>query len=116
MLVADSAAQRNAMRARIGAGTSSVSTFSGLGGTLADSQIPAEIARDDELPDTAAEIGVDATGFAGNLATTDDDVQTALETIDALSLGGGGAGTDDQDRRRGSCHRNGIHRQSQLHR
>ena len=96
MLVADSAAQRNAMRARIGAGTSSVSTFSGLGGTLADSQIPAEIARDSEIPDTAAEIGVDATGFAGNLATTDDDVQTALETIDALSLGGGGAGTDDQ--------------------
>ena len=97
MLVADSAAQRNAMRTRIGAGTSSVSTFSGLGGNLADSQIPAIVLREtSELPDTAAEIGVDATGFTGNLATTDDDVQTALETIDGLSLGGGGAGTDDQ--------------------
>ena len=31
---------------------------------------------------TAAEVSVDATGFAGNLATTDDDVQTALATID----------------------------------
>ena len=35
---------------------------------------------------------VDATGFTGNLATTDDDVQTALATIDALDLGGSGGG------------------------
>ena len=43
---------------------------------------------------TAAEVPVTATGFTGNLSVTDDDVQTALGTIDGLDLGGDG--TDDQ--------------------
>ncbi len=38
----------------------------------------------------AAGVDVDATGFSGNLSVTDDDVQTLAETVDALSLGGGG--------------------------
>ena len=36
---------------------------------------------------TAAEVPVTATGFSGNLSGTDTDVQTALATIDGLSLG-----------------------------
>ena len=42
---------------------------------------------------TAAEVPVTATGFTGNLGSTDTDVQTALETIDGFTLGGGGGGT-----------------------
>jgi len=38
---------------------------------------------------TAAGTTVDASVFFTNLSATDTDVQTALETIDALSLGGG---------------------------
>lgn len=38
----------------------------------------------------AAAVAVDATGFAGNLSGTDTDVQTALETIDAMAVGSGG--------------------------
>ena len=41
---------------------------------------------------TASEVPVTATGFTGNLGSTDTDVQTALGTIDALSLGDGGGG------------------------
>jgi hypothetical protein len=37
----------------------------------------------------AADVAVTATGFSGNLSTSDTDVQTALETIDAMSGGGG---------------------------
>jgi streptogramin lyase len=37
----------------------------------------------------ADEVAVDASGFSGNLSPTDTDVQTALETMDALVLGGG---------------------------
>jgi len=37
---------------------------------------------------SAANQVVVATGFSGNLSSTDTDVQTALETIDALSTGG----------------------------
>ena len=40
----------------------------------------------------ASEVSVDATGFAANLGSGDTDVQTALDTIDALALGGGGGG------------------------
>ena len=43
------------------------------------------ISKDD--PD-AADVVVDASGFAGNLDSTDTDVQAALGTIDDLSLGG----------------------------
>ena len=39
---------------------------------------------------TAAEVPVTATSFTGNLGSTDTDVQTALDTIDSLSLGDGG--------------------------
>ena len=39
---------------------------------------------------TAAEVTVDATAFTGNLSATDTAVQTALDTIDGLSLGGTG--------------------------
>ena len=35
---------------------------------------------------TAAEVPVTATGFTGNLSSADDDVQAALDTIDALGL------------------------------
>ena len=35
---------------------------------------------------------VTATSFTGNLGSTDTDVQTALETIDGFTLGGGGGG------------------------
>lgn len=38
----------------------------------------------------AANQVVDATGFSGNLSATDTDVQTALATLDAMSVGGGG--------------------------
>jgi len=37
--------------------------------------------------DMAEDIGVDASGFSGNLSSADDDVQKALDTIDGLSLG-----------------------------
>ena len=39
---------------------------------------------------TAAEVPVTATSFTGNLGSGDTDVQTALDTIDSLSLGDGG--------------------------
>ena len=45
----------------------------------------------------AGEVPVTATGFTGNLSATDTDVQTALDTIDALSLGGGGASDTETD-------------------
>ena len=93
MLVADSAAKRNAMRTRLGAGTSSVSTFSGLGGNLADSQIRAEIATGFRGPghdQTAAELPVDPANFTNNLGSGDTDVQAALETIDSLPVSSGG--------------------------
>ena len=40
----------------------------------------------------AENVTVDASGFSGNLSGTDTDVQTALGTLDALSVGGGGGG------------------------
>ena len=45
----------------------------------------------------AGEVSVTATGFTGNLSATDTDVQTALDTIDALSLGGGGGSDTETD-------------------
>ena len=40
---------------------------------------------------SAGSVNVDATGFSGNLSATDDNVQTALETINDLgSLGATG--------------------------
>ena len=41
---------------------------------------------------SAAEVVVDASSFSGNLSASDDDVQSALDTIDDLALGGGGGG------------------------
>jgi hypothetical protein len=40
---------------------------------------------------TASSTPVDTTNFGTNLSSTDTTVQTALETIDGLSLGGGSA-------------------------
>ena len=40
----------------------------------------------------ADEVDVDASGFTGNLSSTDDDLQAALDTIDGLDLGSDGAG------------------------
>ena len=45
---------------------------------------------------TAAEVPVTATGFTGNLGSGDTDVQTALDTIDGLTLGGGGGAHTEQ--------------------
>ena len=39
---------------------------------------------------TAAEVAVSITNFSGNLSSTDDSVQDALDTIDDLNLGGTG--------------------------
>ena len=41
-------------------------------------------------PLEAGDVAVDAAAFSGNLGSGDVDVQAALATIDALSLGGGG--------------------------
>jgi|GEM_PF-3867570 len=43
------------------------------------------------LTDRAAGIGIDSTGFSGNLSASDWDLEKALATIDAMSGGGGGA-------------------------
>ena len=45
----------------------------------------------------ASEVNIAAFDGTGNLAASDATVQDALATIDGLSLGGGGGGTDDQD-------------------
>lgn len=42
---------------------------------------------------TASDVSVDAGAFSGNLSSSDDNVQDALETIDALSLGSAPEGT-----------------------
>ena len=43
----------------------------------------------------AENVTVDASGFSGNLSGTDTDVQTALGTLDTLSVGGGASVTND---------------------
>ena len=48
----------------------------------------ADAGTDDQ---TAAEVPVTASGFSGNLGATDTNVQTALETIDGFTVGGGAA-------------------------
>ena len=48
---------------------------------------------------TASEVPVTATGFSGNLGATDTDVQTALDTIDGFTLGGGGGGAGTSEQR-----------------
>jgi hypothetical protein len=59
----------------------------GTGLTLTGTEF-ASTATDDQ---NAAEVTVDATGFTGNLESTDTDVQTALATLDALTIGSGDA-------------------------
>lgn len=53
-----------------------------------------------ELPpmtiEKAEHISVNTLPFTGNLSGADNTVQKALETIDALNLGGGGGSSDDQ--------------------
>ena len=46
-----------------------------------------EAAKDDQ---TAEELSVDSAGFAGNLSGTDNTAQKAFETLDGLSVEGGG--------------------------
>ena len=45
---------------------------------------------------TASDISVNASGFDGNLATTDTDLQKVAQKLDDLVVSGGGGGTDDQ--------------------
>lgn len=66
-----------------------------------DSKIPATIARTSQLGSAvttlaASAITVDATGFDGNLATTDNDVQKVAQKVDDLVLGSSGGGGLDQ--------------------
>ena len=98
-----------------GSGGGGVSTFTGLSdtpGTITASECVQGNAAGDALvfaacatgggggtdDQTAAEVPVTATGFTGNLSSTDTNVQTALATIDAFTLGGGGGvpGTGEQ--------------------
>lgn len=67
-------------------------------GSLADSDVRnrwAGMVRIDQnayyptMSPFAAGVNVDASGFTGNLSATDRDLQTALETIDAMAGGGG---------------------------
>ena len=44
----------------------------------------------------SASVSVDASGFDGNLATTDTDVQKVAQKLDDMSVGGGGASLPDQ--------------------
>jgi len=46
---------------------------------------------------TSSEVVVDASGFTGNLGVTDTDLQTALDTIDAVALGGDTTETNQDD-------------------
>ena len=88
-------------------------------GTIPDNRIPSSIARDSEIgtqitahdgsgaahPDiraliadhvhdmpTAADIAVDASGFNGNLTTSDDTVQEVAQKLDDLSVSTGTGG------------------------
>ena len=67
-----------------------VATADGSGGVAYETVTGGGGGTDDQ---TAAEVPVTATGFAGNLSGTDTDVQTALDTIDGFTLGGGGVST-----------------------
>lgn len=60
-------------------------------GTIDDPFVAVE-----STPD-ATEVAVDATGFDGNLSATDTDVQTALQTINDMTIGGGTADTTTVD-------------------
>lgn len=58
------------------------------GATLVGS--PIEISNQEDTPIARAEqVTVDAAGFNGNLSPTDTLVQTALQTIDDLTIGTG---------------------------
>jgi hypothetical protein len=73
-------------------GTDTNTTYTaGTGLTLTGTEF-ASTATDDQ---NASEVTVDATGFTGNLESTDTNVQTALETLDALTIGSGDAADID---------------------
>ena len=59
--------------------------FLALQGGIQGEQGPA--GTDDQ---TASEVNADTTNFGGNLSSTDTTVQAALDTLDNLSVGGGG--------------------------
>lgn len=50
--------------------------------------VPFEVFNTDGTLTDAAQIRIDAAGFDGNLATTDDDVQKLAQKVDDLTLGG----------------------------
>ena len=52
-------------------------------------------AKDDQ---TAGEVPVTASGFSGNLSNSDNTVQKALDTLDGLSVSGGGGITAEENR------------------
>lgn len=54
-------------------------------GTVADARVASTIARDSEV--TAA-VAITASGFNGNLTTTDDTIQELAQAVDDLVLGG----------------------------
>ena len=65
-----------------GASDGQVLTADGLGGAAWKTPAGGSVA--------ASAVTVDASGFAGNLSAADTDVQTALETLDAMTAGGAG--------------------------
>lgn len=54
-------------------------------GTVADARVASTIARDSEVTTAVA---ITASGFDGNLATTDDTIQEVAQKVDDLVLGG----------------------------
>ena len=58
-------------------------------GTMSDHGATAGSTPSDHgIDNSAGGVPVDASVFVGNLSATDTDVQTALETIDAMAAGG----------------------------
>ena len=59
----------------------------------------AQILNKPTIPSTAANIAVVASGFNGNLSTTDDDLQKVAQKVDDLTLGSGGLTQNQVDTR-----------------
>lgn len=70
-------------------GAESVGYDNGTSGLTAEDAQAAIDEVVDRVATLETDTAIDASGFSGNLSPTDTDVQTALETIDGLSLGGG---------------------------
>ena len=87
---------RDADSLDIASSTGDNATIPAASPTEAGLQSAADKSKLDGVTDdqTAAEVPVTATGFDGNLSGTDDNVQTALETLDGLSAAGGAGVTN----------------------